>query len=271
MTNSTFIFRIARVEGQKGKKATSVDMTGREAQQLVLGEYYNSRLDKRKGGARLHWGQHHFLKGMFYIYKFADGSFTSSFNKDKMLESHVDISINFEEEDIVNLRAQLKTLEDVLCKPPVDELGVSSLQDQYQLHVEVKEDAVAEVSEFLSDKSGQKDRLTIRVNRMDIVSFKVVKSGDEEFKASVGGVRIKLDTVMEGLFGKPGSDLGAISTVEGVRERFITQSTSKRRRNRKKKQKGANADTSNQVVADSTKLKQQAIVVETEEEDDIPL
>lgn len=275
MTTSTFIFRVARVEGPRGTKVTSVDLTGSSAQQLVLGEYYNYKREERKAAARLHYGQHFFLKGMFYIYKFSDGQYTSSFNKDKMVESHIDISINFEESDIQQLLAQMKGMEDVLVKPPTEGEGnLSTLQDKYQLHVEVKEEAVAEVSEFFAQKKGEKDRLAIRLNRRDVVSYRIVGADEEEFKASVGGVHIKLDVLMEGLFGKPNSELASITTVEDVRNRFITQSSSKKRKARRKSNKdGSNVlpSTSNQVVEESTKPQKQVITCDDEEDGDIPI
>lgn len=267
---STFIFRIARVEGVKGKKVDAVDTTCSTPQQLVLGEYFNHKVDKRKGGARLHWGQHFFMKGMFYLFQFADGAYTSSFHKDRLLDSHVDVSINFDEHYINSLLTQLADMGDVLCRPPVDENGVSELQDQYQLHIRVSANAVAEVSEFFANKKGEKDRLTIRIAPRDIVEFKIVSSSDDAFKASAGGTQVQLDVLMEGLFGKQGS-VGSVTTVEEVRERFITSNGAKKRKQRKSRKSNS---TSNDVVTETTKQenpKKEVILAEDEDDDDIPL
>lgn len=252
--NSVFIFRVARIEGRKGKKVSNVDFSGRENQQLALGEYFNSRLDKRKAGARLHWGQHTFLKGLFYIYKFSNGDYTSSFDKSRELQQHVEVSINFGMEDIQQLLLQLKEHEQVLCNPPKNEFGVSTLQDQWQLHVEVKAEALAQVAEYFAKKSVEKDRINISINNSDVTNYKLVHVTEEEFKASTGGQVASLDVVMEGLFGRPNNPNSSetFSTVDGVRNHFTSQSSSSRRRTRRGDSTNSTGRKVNEIVKAST-------------------
>lgn len=234
---STFIFRVGRVEGKKKKAQGAIDMSGKTSQQLTLGEYYNTRKEDRKAGARLHWGQHNFFKGMFYAFQYGDGTHTSSFSKDKELTQHVDISVNYEFEQILPLVTMLKEYEERLCRPDVDSNKVALGQDQLQLHVKVYSDSMVEVFEYFGQKKQEVDRITIRLKPADIVEWKLVKASDEEFIGSVGGVSVGLDTVMEALFGKSNQASTNLSTSEDIRNHFKTDSSSKRRRTRKKSTK----------------------------------
>lgn len=239
--NAIFTFRISRLI-KKG-----------EDNQLLCGDYINKR-DKRCSNAQLHWGQHHFLSGLFYSFQYPDGKVITSYDRGEDMPQ-ADFTFNYKEKQVAKVVKQIEALRETIEAFPTNDEGVieKEFQAKYQLQIHVKGDSflTAELNE-----EGEQTRVKTRFRSADIVDILIVERGTDNFIYTGKGDRMKTLDFMKAFYGEGQEASPELDSVDKIKARYLTRAE-KRSIKRRQSKENINAELSNKVIKESVTLNEE--------------
>jgi len=251
---SKFIFQVSKFNASKNR--------------LFLKQRYNKAKDAVTSLATLYMDANTYVSGMHYAYIDDDGDTSYSFDKKDEVSVKVDVTINFNPEQLETVKYQLAQAGSILTNPPQDDNGVSELRG-WQLHVVIKPN---EEITYIKEREEQwGDKLIYKVQPYQVKEVKLVTASEEAYIEAPGASKIDLNMAMQALYSTREKVEVAVkpTTIDEAKSVLLDFSKAKSRgeRRRQKREGNKTVQTSNAADAIQQSTQKVEIVLVDEDED----